>query len=324
MTNFLGNTELSNLNTNYYYTSLNQAYDDCQNETFYNASKEKLNEYSWNQDASEQILKGLCYVYRKSLKNDFESNICNYLYYWLGNILLEKMKHNFLFQEAIRDLFDILINYKGKICAASPYYIDRHYFKNIKLFFDYSVDYDSYKNQITYYNPPCNSNYKKYLQTYVDTYNKFQGECQNEPPSYSYCNVFNEYFANKDSTELSKWTCKLEDKEPEKMEEKYETEPTEKQDPPMYGMEEHSVYLSAEFGGRREQGAERSSSSGYPSDADAIVMTSVSGPSDSSSPSTITKSVASAASVAGLLVPPFLAYNVISIVIGNQDVLLYI
>ncbi|SCA59609.1 Plasmodium vivax Vir protein, putative [Plasmodium vivax] len=309
MPNYLGDKEFSYLNTNFYYNSLNTRYNDCQDEEFYNAAKEKIKKYTWNADASEQILKGLCYVYRKSLKNDFESNICNYLYYWLGNILLEKMKHNFLFQEAIYDLFDILLNDKKKICTAPPYYINVENFENIKFFFDYSEDYNGYNEQIKTHNPPCNEKYNNYLKSYVHSYNKFKAICQNGRSSYSYCNVFNEYFANKDSTNLSKWTCRLEHREPEIIEENDETETTNEQPSSTHGMEGHSVTLSRTFEGERGQGAQHLSSSGYFSDADASVMTSVSGSSDSSSPSTITKSVASAASAAGLLVPPFLVYN---------------
>ncbi|SCA83809.1 Plasmodium vivax Vir protein, putative [Plasmodium vivax] len=307
MPNYLGDKEFSYLNTNFYYNSLNTRYNNCQDEKFYNAAKEKLNEYAWNVDVSEQILKGLCYVYRKSFTEDSVKNICNFLYYWLGNILLEKMEHNFLFQNAIIDLFDILINDRGKICTAPPYYIDQHHFKNIKFFFDYSEDYNTYIGQLNTHNPPCNEKYKNYLKSYVDSYNKFKAICQNERPSYSYCNVFNEYFADKNPTHLSTWTCRLEHREPEEMKVYDDTEAMKEKPPKMYTMGEQSTNIRGELEGVREQGAELLSSSDYLSDAS--VMISVSSPSDSFPPSTITKSVASAASAAGLLVPPFLVYN---------------
>ncbi|KMZ77168.1 hypothetical protein PVIIG_06064 [Plasmodium vivax India VII] len=177
------------------------------------------------------------------------------------------MEHNFLFQNAIIDLFDILINDRGKICTAPPYYIDQHHFKNIKFFFDYSEDYNTYIGQLNTHNPPCNEKYKNYLKSYVDSYNKFKAICQNERPSYSYCNVFNEYFADKNPTHLSTWTCRLEHREPEEMKVYDDTEAMKEKPPKMYTMGEQSTNIRGELEGVREQGAELLSSSDYLSDA---------------------------------------------------------
>ncbi|CAI7724231.1 PIR protein [Plasmodium vivax] len=301
-------TKLSYLNTNFYYNSLNTRYNDCQDEEFYNTAKEKLKKYTWNMDVSEQISKGLCYVYRKSRRKEPVNNICNFLYFWLGNILIDKMEHNSVFQDVIRDLFDVLTNHKDKICTAHTYHIDVENFKNIKLFFDYSQDYDSYENQITYYNPPCNNNYKEYLKTYVDTYNIFQEECQNKRPSYRYCDLFNKYFANKNRTLLSTWTCNPQDNEPEV--EYPETDKTEEEEPPRTNViEGQSVALGEQFKGGREQVAEPPGSSHYLPHQDTFVSNNASDNSDDTPPSITSKSITGAVSVAGALVPSYLLYN---------------
>ncbi|KMZ83291.1 hypothetical protein PVBG_06060 [Plasmodium vivax Brazil I] len=317
MTNYLGKTQFSNLNTNFYYTSLNEASYDCKDEAFYNAAEEKLKSNSWKENASDKILKALCYVYRKMLIQDYERDICKYLYFWLGNILIDKMKHNHVFQDVIRDLFDILKNHKGKVCAAHTYHIDVENFKNIKLFFDYSKDYDSYENQITYYNPPCNEKYKNYLKSYVDTYKKFQVKCPNGRHSYRYCDIFNEYFADKDPEKLSKWTCNIQPNEPEEEEAWGETEATEEQSSPTHGMEGQNADPRGGFEQGRKQGEEYHSSSDsnvYTMDSQ---MDSNSLPSDGTPSTIISKSVTGAVSVAGALVPSYLLYNVISIMIKN-------
>ncbi|VUZ99954.1 PIR protein, partial [Plasmodium vivax] len=299
--------EFSYLNTNFYYNSLNTRYNNCQDEKFYNAAKEKLNEYAWNVDVSEQILKGLCYVYRKSFTEDSVKNICNFLYYWLGNILLEKMEHNFLFQNAIIDLFDILINNRGTICTAPPYYIDHHNFKNIKFFFDYSEDYYSYKNQITDYNLPCNEKYHKYLHAYVDTYNKFHGICKYERNSYGYCDVFDKYFAEKDHKNLSTWKCNPQDNEPGA--EYEEPEEMKEEQSPTHEIERQSVTLSEGFKRETEQDAEYPSSSVSLPRQDTFVNNSSSNNSDGTHPTIISKSITGAVSVAAALVPSYLLYN---------------
>ncbi|SCA59807.1 VIR protein [Plasmodium vivax] len=309
MPNYLGDTEFDNLNTNFYYTSLNEAYYDCKDEKFYNAAEEKLKKNYWKEDVSDKILKALCYVYRKRSEYNYESDICKYLYFWLGNILLDKMRHNTVFFDVIRDLFNILINDKGEICKIPHYYTDVNSFKNVKFFFDYSEDYYSYENQITEYNPPCNNNYKEYLQKYVDTYNKFQIECQDKRPYYSYCDVFDEYFAKKNTKNLSNWTCKLEHNEPKEIKESDDSETTEEQLPKTYSMEERSPNFRGGYEGVREQNTEYTDSSNYLSHQDTSVNNSASDQSDGTPSTIISKSVTGAVSLAGALVPSYLLYN---------------
>ncbi|KMZ96107.1 hypothetical protein PVNG_05875 [Plasmodium vivax North Korean] len=318
------NTHLSNLNTKYYYASLEKGYNDCKDEKFYNAAEEKLKENHLNEEVSEQILKGLCYVYRKSLIQDYERDICKYLYYWLGNILIDKMKHNHVFQDVIRNLFNILKNQKGQICTASTYHIVVEKFKNIKLLFDYSKDYDSYMNQITEYNPPCNNNYKEYLQKYVDTYNMFQRECQDKRTYYGYCDVFDEYFAKKNPEYLSNWTCNLQPNEPEEIEESDDAGVTDEHPPSTYGKMEQIVTLSGGFEEGRKKSAKHPSSSDHLPRQDTFLNNSDLDHSNGT-PSTLTsKSITGAVSVAGALVPSYLLYNVICIMFNKYNALLYI
>ncbi|SCA59823.1 VIR protein [Plasmodium vivax] len=314
MPNYLGDTEFDNLNTNFYYTSLNEAYYDCKDEKFYNAAEEKLKKNYWKEDVSDKILKALCYVYRKRSEYNYESDICKYLYFWLGNILLDKMRHNTVFFDVIRDLFNILINNKGKICTALTYHIDVDNFKNIKLLFDYSEDYDSYRNQITDFNLPCNEEYRNYLKSYVDIYKRYQGECQYERTSYGYCKVFNEYFAKKDPEQLSKWTCDIQPNEPEEEEEEeedawVETEATEEQPSRTHGMEGQNADSRGGFEEGRKQSAQHRSPSDYLPRQDTFLNNSASDNSDGTHPTIISKCVTGAVSVAGALVPSYLLYN---------------
>ncbi|CAI7717580.1 PIR protein [Plasmodium vivax] len=308
MSNYLGDNKFRLLRTNFFYDQLDNAKNVCQNDAFYNLAKNELDRNGL-QDVSDKILKALCYVYEKSLLDSFESDICNFLYYWLSNILLDKMKLKFLFQDVIRNLFNILKNHEGKICTTVPYYMDEHNFKNIKFFFDYSEDYNSYIVQLNTHNPPCNEKYNNYLKSYVEKYNTFQSKCQNEPPSYDYCDVFKKYFDNKNPTHLSTWTCRLEHKEPEKIDEKDQTEATEGHPQTTYGTLEQSVILSGEFKGGTEQDTEYTGPSNYLSRQDTFVNNSVSSTSDGTPSSITSKSVTGAVSVAGALVPSYLLYN---------------
>ncbi|KMZ89385.1 hypothetical protein PVBG_05981 [Plasmodium vivax Brazil I] len=317
MTNILGDKELKLLRTKKFYDQLDNAEDDCQGDMFYSGAKSVLDNYKVRQNISHKILKGLCYVYRKKYGEEYVNDICIFLYYWLADILYDNLIPNIYFSNAISYIFFFLKIDKGKSCTTPPYRIDVQNFKNIKLFFDYSENYNSYVEQLNTDNPLCNEKYNKHLKSYVDAYNKFQSECEQNPTS-DHCKAFNEYFSSKDREKLSKWTCKLDAKKT-----KAEKEEGEKPSQ-IHVAERQSVNLSSGFEGGKEQGAERPDSLGNSPQAVTFQMDNASNPEDKSSISTTTKSIATAASVAGILVPPFLVYNVISITIVKLNVLIYI
>ncbi|KMZ95154.1 hypothetical protein PVMG_06092 [Plasmodium vivax Mauritania I] len=323
--NYIKNTEFGYLNTNFYYSYLNEGYNYCQNEAFYNAAKKKLTEYSWNEDVSDKILKALCYVYKKSFNNNFERDICKYLYFWLGNILIENMSHNTVFFDVIRDLFSTLKkNNIEKICELPHPYMDVNHFKNIKLFFDYSEDYYSYKHQLKGNNHSCNNKYKNYLYKYVNSYKEVKVECAENKNPNSYCNEFNHYFDSKDDNLLSKWKCNFQENGHEHPElEEVEVPKKPPLSPgPVTGV--HPTTFQNKVSSVRGQEGTRPSYSGYPLREATDDLNIISDSTDESSISATTKSIASAASAAGLLVPPFLVYNVITIVIVQQNFLFYI
>ncbi|VUZ99953.1 PIR protein [Plasmodium vivax] len=167
----------------------------------------------------------------------------------------------------------------------------------------------SYMNQITEYNPPCNNNYKEYLQKYVDTYNMFQRECQDKRTYYGYCDVFDEYFAKPAKVTLP-GIGPYYDKEEEEEEDAWvETEATEEQPSRTHGMEGQNADSRGGFEEGRKQSAEHRSPSDYLPRQDTFLNNSASDNSDGTHPTIISKCVTGAVSVAGALVPSYLLYN---------------
>ncbi|SCA59964.1 Plasmodium vivax Vir protein, putative [Plasmodium vivax] len=155
---------------------------------------------------------------------------------------------------------------------------------------------------------PCNKKYNEHLQKYVDTYKSFESECQEKPTSSDYCKAFTEYFANKDL--LSKFKCSLKPSESHHKglaaDNKADVEiaPVRQE---IKELPQQAVITTAHAGDTyhavhphpNNNDLDRSSSEMH-SDSEHL---------DHSPPSTIKKSIATAASAAGLLVPPFLVYN---------------
>ncbi|KMZ96379.1 hypothetical protein PVNG_06390 [Plasmodium vivax North Korean] len=272
--------------------------------------------YQWNVDVSDQILKGLCYVYRKRLKNNFESDICKFLYFWLGSILIDRMTHNTVFFDVINDLFKTLkTNNIEKICELPHTYMDVNHFKKIKFFFDYSQDYISYEQQLTGHNHSCNEEYKTYLDKYVKSYKDVKVECADNQNPNSYCNEFYQYFNGKNIYNLSNWKCVLDEHRHEEEELEEDNAAQLSQISPGLGRGIHHATNQKEFPGVTGQKENDLGSPVFPLGEESPAFNGVSNPEVDSSPSTITKSVTSAVSAAGVLVPPFLIYNVITIMI---------
>ncbi|CAI7718044.1 PIR protein [Plasmodium vivax] len=305
MANILGDKELNVLPTKLHYHLLDDPiWGDCEDETFYKEAKEEISKKRELRDDSDKILKALCYVYRKSSKDNFDDNICNFLYFWLGDILLKKLENKDFFQEFIRDLFKILINKNGKFCTAPYVYMHKGDFEFVKQFFDISEDYKIYKSQL-YNNVLCDKNYMTYLDARVKDYKKFHSECEVETydsHEKRYCKYFKEYFPKDKPNTLSNMKCYLKIIVPEiEQSQEIKLEPTE-----VYASDASSKQLNAGV---------ITSTEVYPGisrpDLNKIIpeISATSAPTDNPSPSIASKSITGAVSVAGILVPSYLMYN---------------
>ncbi|KNA02167.1 hypothetical protein PVNG_05508 [Plasmodium vivax North Korean] len=325
MNNLLGDYDLEILNTKYYYGKLNMGWDGCQIYGFYEEAKNILDKNKVLENDSDKILKALCYVYTISSRAHFDRNICNFLYYWLGDILINKLIAKDLFHEVIMDLFNALINDEdNKICQVPYFLMLKEDFKDFKSIFDCSEDYKSYKVKHIYHRMSCNNNYKTHLDTNIKNYDMFYSHCEVEKRGHKYCEAFRKYFPDKNSNLLSQFKCRLETKEStvDQLKESHTRAQEQPQVQPIIGgLQEEKLSVLPVTG---DSPAERPSSPDYSVNTMDSQMGSYSTPSDDSSPSTIKKSITSAVSAAGLLVPPFLLYNVITITILKLNVLFYI
>ncbi|SCA60302.1 VIR protein [Plasmodium vivax] len=211
MSEILGNSQLGYLRTKYNYYSLDNGYTYCKEDIFYNEAELKLSTYMGLQKVSEKILKAMCYMYTKKKYNKLKSEMCNFFYYWLGDVLLNNINDKILTSESLTSLYSIINSAGlGKICDPLNYYIDKDIFKNNKLIFDYSEDYENYKLDLNKPNPLCNKSYQEYLQTYVNKYKDLHTICEIENQDKKYCDAFRKYFGTKKHEFLYNWTCYLE------------------------------------------------------------------------------------------------------------------
>ncbi|KNA01553.1 hypothetical protein PVNG_04999 [Plasmodium vivax North Korean] len=305
MGKILGNEELNKLPTKVNYSYFNENKGNCNNVDFYDSTKNRLRDYEELQDFYDKIMNALCYVYNESASSSFDKNICDYLYYWLSDIIVTHLKNKSLYGQVLDILYAVL--YKDKdinkpICKPIYYTMNENDIKKFKLIFDYSQDYNTYMTQLTKDNHPCNEKYQKYLQNYVNIYKEMQSKCEGKKNSNKYCEYFEKYFPDKYIKGLSTWTCELEKTK------EYTSHISGGSSGDLGGTQLKQTLR--EGSGSGEQA--RTSDPHLDGRSTGVDIT----PKHSDDPPTpiTSKGITAMASTAGFLVPSFLMYKVISII----------
>ncbi|SCA60826.1 VIR protein [Plasmodium vivax] len=311
MDDVLGDEKLRLLPSKIYYENLDKGYSGCENFNFYFNAKTELREYNGLEKVFEQILKALCYVYIQNSRRDSVNDICNFLYYWLGNILLKNLDPKLLFIEVILKLFTILKNDSNEnICKLLYTHNDEDFFKKIKLIFDYTEDYVNYEINLSKHSSFCNEEYHSYLKKYVETYKELYNKCILEGKNDIYCEAFKDYYDNKKHTNLFNWSCTLK-KEPEVPPLREESGRTAlpRQLEGIFDRGLQSELLQSTTKAEKQQVGELHGQGDHKLDTGISETIITASSLDDKSSSITSKSITGALSVAGFLVPSYLMYN---------------
>ncbi|GAW84357.1 variable surface protein [Plasmodium gonderi] len=204
----LGDDDLKKLPTKVKYALFDEVKENCDDDSFYRIVNSRIGRENWIYNVSDKIPKALCYVYKKSLANGFDQSICNYLYYWLIDVLYKNLKFRHSIHP-IMELFKFLLKrHNGMdICNYDNYEITQDNFMYIKLIFDFSKDYDKLKEYFRMNHRLCSSEFKKYFDQYIITYNTYKSKCKLSRSKDGPCMAFEKYSKNIDYGIISKWSC---------------------------------------------------------------------------------------------------------------------
>ncbi|GAW84541.1 variable surface protein [Plasmodium gonderi] len=196
------NGELNELPSKQNYAIFDRGHDTCDASDIQQNLTKLLKTYPDLEKISDKMRNALCFVYNQSMTKNINSEHCDYLYFWLGNIIYNNMIYILNFTSVIYVINFILQNKEGwNICKFDKYNNDREEFMEIKKLFDYSKDYNKLKHVIT--SGSCNADYADLLNNYVFTYSSFELKCSNFPNVTKHCKYFNELFEDKDPKKLS-------------------------------------------------------------------------------------------------------------------------
>ncbi|GAW84444.1 variable surface protein, partial [Plasmodium gonderi] len=128
--------ELNKLPSKKKYASFNNRDVGCSHSYFYEYVKSGLNQEKWQRDVSEEILNALCFIYNKKEKEDFNSDDCDYLYYWLNELIYTNITYHLHYIPVIKVLEFLLKSSDGRdICKYDEYYMNIENYRDIKKLF---------------------------------------------------------------------------------------------------------------------------------------------------------------------------------------------
>ncbi|SBT54955.1 PIR Superfamily Protein [Plasmodium ovale wallikeri] len=196
---------LSILSSNIFYNRLDTAshdYSDKEKSFWNNYIKTS---YIKETGISDNILKAFYYVSYLNAKDTFYNERWNYLYFWVGFKVLEKLG-NVAFTKVIPIIKNVKEHIHGPKYEYDILKIGSDKFKDLKTIYDYFENYNSINLKIGGNNPDCTQMYKQYVDSSYAVYENIKNACLHNGEE-EYCKLFN-YIVNKhNNIVLEKLTC---------------------------------------------------------------------------------------------------------------------
>ncbi|SBS98897.1 PIR Superfamily Protein [Plasmodium ovale curtisi] len=240
--------DLRDLPSNIIYYKLDKAlkenfYDDS---TYWNSYIKNTNVKL--SSISDSLVNTFYYVVNMKSFNTFYDERWNYVFFWLGNKLLENSESSIF--EKVMSVLQTLRS--GRVGTEDKYNddmfdVDKKHFQDLKKIYDYLQNYTSILTRIGYPDTTCTPAYKDYVTTTFNFYKEEKERCaQNNTDNY--CKVFNR-FLREYVNEIKELTC-TGNTSPEKYEAQDLADSSQERSSTGYGEQGIHLPLSQEGGAR--------------------------------------------------------------------------
>ncbi|KMZ77395.1 hypothetical protein PVIIG_05426 [Plasmodium vivax India VII] len=213
MPKHLKKKDLAELTSQINYSYFDQGDSGCERLHFYSSIKDELHGRYQNTDLpniSDNIVRALCCIFNKkrNRQDDFEKELCSYLYYWIGAKIYSKIKSKTLFSNIISMIYQELSTTDiHNTCNLLHKDIDEATFNTYKLVFDYSKDRANINLDTVYGNARCDEEYINFVQNYINNYMNVYSYCNENTGNKYNCGYFKELFQKYTHTDLNSFYC---------------------------------------------------------------------------------------------------------------------
>ncbi|SBT84492.1 PIR protein, partial [Plasmodium ovale] len=203
-------SDIEILDSNISYGRFNKKWGICDASAIEKELESELQDALGLQEVFDKLAKALCYVNEMPGSNSFYDERCNYLYYWMGDILVTNLKDKTLFSGVIDILYQTLSKFiVTNACTRISSNTDKDVFKKMKLVYDYSQNYNGIMKSLGDRNNLCNKDYHNYLNETVNAYKEMYNSCKE--PKDTYCDLFKDIFETSKYESLSSLKCKVQE-----------------------------------------------------------------------------------------------------------------
>ncbi|ANQ11065.1 Uncharacterized protein PCOAH_00052290 [Plasmodium coatneyi] len=146
---------------------------------------------------ADEIVNGACCLSKQNSYPWPGSKECDFLYFWVGDILLSKCSVKSL-ETFLGKVFDELKNWTELRCYDYNYNrnISEDLFRKRKKIFDYSLDYGDIQLCSLKTGSPCAGECCQYLEQISSIYEDIKGDCGGNYRTEPYCTHFTTVFSN--------------------------------------------------------------------------------------------------------------------------------
>ncbi|ANQ09132.1 Variable surface protein Vir7-like protein [Plasmodium coatneyi] len=186
-----------------------QGHCDSGSDSWPEKIKMALSKYQQVQNEAEKIGKAFCYVSTRENSEPLYKERCNFLYYWILEILLQKLNNNSS-STAINAIFGFMeeLNTEQNNCLTIEDSMDKDTVLPRKTIFDYYHDRTIVQALVTAASSDCEKNYGPYLQGIITAYAAVEKGCTKNKGGYGdYCSKFWDQHKDKIKEDLLKLKC---------------------------------------------------------------------------------------------------------------------
>ncbi|SBS89546.1 PIR Superfamily Protein [Plasmodium ovale curtisi] len=209
MAKILRNEDLERLPSLKHYAKLNNCGDYCFVSTTEFSSQ--LKQYIKSEPNITKILNVICDTSFKN-KGDDCTERCQYLFFWLGEILFGEFEDAKKFPQII-NVLDSLFKRESSSskCSCNFSYedINKDHFNDIKSAYFYFKDYTELQQKINFYKKSCDNDYKTYVDNSSKKYSNVYDTC--EKGSDVHCTLLKKLVPNFLGGKLSTLSCDVVD-----------------------------------------------------------------------------------------------------------------
>ncbi|CAI7721793.1 Plasmodium vivax Vir protein, putative [Plasmodium vivax] len=202
--------DIEEYTSNFHYDYFNKEQDFCKNVPYFTDIKDELKKHYVPDHISEKIKRALCFIYnkKKNQQDKFDTELCSYLYYWIGSKIYPVVKYKILFSKIITMLYEELYSTDFlNTCTALYSDIDKDTFNTYKMLHDYSKDYINIEIDTSHGHTTCDNDYKQFIEKYISIYKETYKDCIREKTKNYDCTKFFSLFGNKSYDDLTSYTC---------------------------------------------------------------------------------------------------------------------